>query len=478
MKTDVGFIPQHYRGARDAHIAGKHAEAEAGYNAALNQSPEDFLLLFFMGTLLMQTKRYGLGMTTLFRSAELNQQMPEIFNNLGMCLKSMGRLGDAMLAFQRAIRIKPEADYYNNVASMMINCAQAQKCLDACDAAINMEPNHPQANWNRALAYLELGRWKEGWEGYRWGYRAMGRANRQYDATQWDGKPTGTLVVFGEQGIGDEVLFNTVLHEAYERCHQLIIDCHPRLVEMFQRSFPKAHVYGTRKVLNIEWFYKYEKIDAKCSIADLPRMFRNTDGSFPDGDYIVTDPNRDGLARTWLKTLPPGFRVGVSWQGGTPATHTEFRCVAPPILEPLFRVPGITWVNLQYGELTEKVAQAIEQDHSAKIHTNKALIDDFDSLTSLAGQCDLVISVDQSLVWQCGSIGKECWVLMPDRTSWRWPHRFGNRTPWAASLKLFRQNPGDHTWPHVVERVKDALLERVNAARALQEVSALSEAAE
>jgi hypothetical protein len=471
MTKDVGFIPEHYRGARQLHIEGRFPEAEAAYSVALNQTPEDFLLLFFAGTLFMQTKRYGLGLTVLFRSVELNQQVPEVFNNLGMCLKNMGRHAEAMLAFQRAIRIKPEADYYNNVASMLINTATAQKCLDACNNAVHMEPNHPQAQWNKALAHLELGQWKQGWEGYKWGYRAMGRANRQYDATNWDGKPVGTLVVFGEQGIGDELLFNTILHEAYERADQLIIDCHPRLLEMFQRSFPKAHVYGTRKQLNIEWFYKYERIDAKCSIADLPRLFRNTDGSFPDGKYLLTDPNRDGQARAWLKTLPPGFKVGISWQGGTPATHTEFRCIAPPAFQPLFNVPGVTWVNLQYGDNSQKVADAIRQDHGITIHTNKPLIDDFDSLTSLAGQCDLVISVDQSLVWQCGAIGKECWVLMPDRTSWRFPHRFGARTPWAASLRLFRQEPGRWEWGHVIQNVQNSLIERIGQDVLMQEAA-------
>lgn len=478
MKTDVGFIPDHYRAARDHHLAGRYQEAEAGYNTALNQTPEDYLLLFFLGTLFMQTKRYGLGLTALFRSAELNQQVPEVFNNMGMCLKNMGRHAEAMLAFQRAIRMKPEADYWNNVASMLINCAQAEKCLEACNNAIHLQADQPQAQWNRALAYLELGRWREGWEGYRWGYRALGRANRQYDAPNWDGKPVGTLVCYGEQGIGDEVLFNTVLHEAYERAEQLIIDCHPRLVEMFQRSFPRAHCYGTRKQMNIEWFYKYESIDAKCSIADLPRFFRQTDGSFPDGKYIVTDPNRDGLARTWLKTLPAGLKVGISWQGGTPSTHMEFRCIAPPMLQPLFTIPGVTWVNLQYGELTEKVAAAIEEDYGARVHTNKPLIDDFDSLTSLAGQCDLVITVDQSLVHQCGAIGKEAWVLMPDRCSWRFPHRFGARTPWFKSLYLWRQDPGNHTWQHVVERVREALQDRIARANGGREVSSLSAVAE
>lgn len=464
MKSDVGFIPEHYRAAREFHIGGKLAEAEAGYNDALNQTPEDPLLLFMLGTLFMQTKRWGLALSTLLRSAMLSQNLPECFNNIGMCLKNMRRPQEALLAFERAIRIKPEADYWNNVSSMMVNNAQAQKCLDACNMAIHMEPEHPQAQWNRALAYLELGQWKEGWEGYKWGYRAMGRANRQYDAQNWDGEPTGTLVIYGEQGIGDEVLFGTVLHEAYARARQLIIDCHPRLVEMFKRSFPNAHVYGTRKQMNIEWFYKYDRIDAKASMADLPKMFRNTDGAFPGAGYIVTDPNRDSLARAWLNTLPAGLKVGISWQGGTPQTHTETRCIAPPMLKPVFDTPGITWVNLQYGELSEKVAQAIHEDIGAKVHTNKPLIDDFDSLTSLAGQCDLVISVDQSLVWQMGAIGRECWVMLPDRTSWRFPHRFGPRTPWASSLHLFRQDAGNFDWGHVIARVADALKVRLSLA--------------
>ncbi len=457
---DINLVSPDYRGARQFHMQGRMTEAEAGYNAALDKAPEDPLLLFYYGTLAMQTKRYGLGVCLLVRSVELCQTVPEAFNNLGMCLKNAGRIHEAKLAFERSIRIRPEADYWNNIASLLVNNGASERCIDACDETLRLQPDHPQGHWNRSLALLELGRWAEGWDEYKWGYRALGRANRQYDAPPWNGNHVGTLCVFGEQGVGDEIMFASVLHEAYTRCDKLIIDCHPRLVEMFKRSFPNADVYGTRKQSEVNWFWKYRSIDAKCSIADLPRLFRRTDGAFPGTPYIVTDPNRDSMAKAWLSTLPGPYKIGISWQGGTAKTHMEFRSIAPPHLRPVLKVDGVTWINLQYGEMTQKIATAIEEDVGVKIHTNEPLIHDLDNLTSIAKMCDLVITVDQTLVWQCGAIGAECWVLLPHRTSWRFPHRFGTRTPWGNSIDLIRQGP-DNLWQPVIEEAARRLRERI-----------------
>ncbi len=464
-EPDAIAVPPHYKQARRLHIEGKHAEAEAAYCAALDQTPEDSMLLFFLGTLFMQTKRHGLAIALLVRCVELNSKASEAFNNLGMCLKSVGKLHEAGLAFERALRLAKTADYYNNVASLRVNAGTAQSLIDVCDQALALEPKHPQARWNRALGYLELGMWAQGWDEYGWGYRARGRANRQYDCAPWDGKPVETLIIYGEQGIGDEILFGEIMRDAYDRVGKLVIDCHPRLVEMFKRSFPKADVYGTRKQMEIQWLFDYPKVDAKASMCDLAKLFRRTDGAFPGTPYIATDPNRDGMVRSWLNSLPPGLRVGISWQGGTKETHINLRSIAPPMLAPILQVPGVTWVNLQYGPMTESVAQAIREDIGPTIHTNKPLIDDFDTLTSLIGAVDLLITVDQSAVWQAGAIDAECWVMLPDATSWRYPHRFGRRTPWFRSIELFRQDSVARSWPSVVEEMHKRLVERVENAR-------------
>jgi len=68
--------------------------------------------------------------------------------------------------------------------------------------------------------------------------------------------------------------------------------------------------------------------------------------------------------------------------------------------------------------------------------------------------------VDQALVWECGAIGRECRVSTPNRTSWRFPHLFGRRTPWFLLIELFHQ-AHDSDWRPVIEKVAERLLERL-----------------
>lgn len=461
--TEANVTDLPYAAACMAHQRGDFEAASVGYAAALNDRPDDPFLLAMMGQLQMQAGNLGNAAPLLERSVGIDPTNPDAINNLAYCWRQLGHHDRAESLWRPLLEAFPDnVDYLNNFASLYVDQGCPERGLEMIERALAIDPAYAKAHWNRALLYLEQGRFAEGWDEYAWGYRGGGRHNRQYDAGRWDGSPVKTLVVYGEQGIGDEVMFASMIPDAMRRCEQLIIDGHPRLKPLFERSFPGAVVYPTRKE-GSPWVWDH-KIDAKIAMADLGAIFRRSPEMFPGTPYLVPDAAAVEKFRRQFKAAA-GSRliVGIAWMGGSRKTGRRYRSIMPPDLMPLFGQKGAWFVSLQYGkEEVVRMVKRMRDELGVSLPHWQEPIDDFDALTAMAAACDVVITVDQTLWHQCGAIGKECWVLTPDRVSWRLSKVFGDGTPWYKSVLFYRQEK-DGDWSVPVARMADELRARIDA---------------
>ena len=165
-----------------------------------------------------------------------------------------------------------------------------QKAIEACTRALEIDPEHIHAWHNRGLGYLELGQWKEGWEGYGWRWQSDSVSSQNLwhksNAKEWDGNPGQRLVIHGEQGLGDEILFSTCLPDIIPLTEKIILDLNPKLDALFQRSFPdfiidrdRPEVHGIKSE-DCSWADKHN-YDCKMPVGDLAKYFRNDDADFP-----------------------------------------------------------------------------------------------------------------------------------------------------------------------------------------------------
>src|SRR4029078_6204851 len=114
--------------------------------------------------------------------------------------------------------------------------------------ALAENPEANEARTNRGMAYLALKRWREGWRDYNTNIGIeKNRPELKYgDEPRWDGTKGLDVVVFGEQGIGDELSFASVLPDLIQDCKRFTFECEKRTAPLFRRSFPKSTVHGTR----------------------------------------------------------------------------------------------------------------------------------------------------------------------------------------------------------------------------------------
>lgn len=380
-----------------------------------------------------------------------------IYNNLGYIYKQQIREDEAIEMFKEAEKGAPDnVDIINNIASMYVGHGTTDQGIEYTGKALALNENHASANWNRALVMLESGNYEEGWKRYDWGYKSdelgeQKRKNKQYyiDYPQWDGTKGQNVVVYGEQGIGDEIMFASMIPDILKDCN-VIYDCHPRLADIMRNSFD-IPVYGTRKDSEIEW-PKIYPIDAKLALGSLGQFYRNTKESFPKVPYLKADPK---LIQKYKKKLGPGMHVGVSWLGGTVKTQTHLRRIPLDIFKGMF-VSGVNFISLQYNEDADKDAAYLGIDHW------KETLDDYDETAGLINALDLIITVPQSIMHLAGSMGVPCWILTPFKHTWQMGV-YGEDLPWYGSTKTYWQYE-DENWEPIIKRVREDLCSLKNIA--------------
>lgn len=396
----------------------------------------------------------------------------ELLNAIGTCHKHENRTAEARKFFEEAQAGVPEnPDIQNNLGTLYINEGKPALAMTHLNRALAVEPEHAQAHWNTALAQLEMGNYELGWADYDYGLTAKVRMDRNYTREPlpfWDGTPDKRLVVYGEQGIGDEILFASCLPDLLKDCPNTVFECHKKLHKLFANSFPDLHIYPTREDEVLTWPLLANQtprynFDAKSPIGSLPRYYRRTLDEFPGTPYLKPTAASELLWSERLATLPGRKpKIGISWMGGHKRTRMEVRSIELEKLLPILSQDA-DFISLQYTPCEDELAH-FKEKHGITIHhwPEAVYSPDYDDTAGLVANLDLVITVCTSVVHLSGSLGVPAWVLTPSRPAWR--YRLDLDTlPWYSCVALFRQQPDTTDWTPVINDVSDQLEDLLGA---------------
>ena len=397
------------------------------------------MALFMAGYIMMGAERYGLAYHIYERCAQLNPDVSEVWSNMGMCLEEYDPY-KAMRLFQKAYQMKPDnASAYANEALMHLMTGNPQRCIDLSDKALAIDPGLRAAIHNKGLAQIQLRQWKDGWKNY---YDTLGvkhRERRDYGLPEWNGEP-GKVVVYGEQGVGDEIMFASCL-EDLSRDVDVILDCDARLEALFKRSFDFP-VYGTRWQRETPLMDDH-KPDYQCAIGQLPYFYRNTEDSFPGKPYLKPDPEQVIQWRALFDTFK-GKKVGIAWRGGSKQTGEKKRSLELGDFEPIINDQD-TFISLEYKDVPKDDLDKYGIKSYPRATKKGGSIDD---LAALISQLDYVVTACTTVVYVAGALGIPCYVLVPDRPGYRY-HLEGN-FPWYNSVHLVRQTG---SWRDTIEKL-------------------------
>jgi len=454
----------HWEKLEEARLAGDKEDFETTWKLANQVCSENFdepSAIYLLSYVAMHLEQYGLAYNLLRIVTQLVPNQPEPWNNMGMCFSHRWAndddLAQAERCFLTAHKLDPEDKHaLSNLSLVSIHKYDPGKAVYWANKALEKDPEMIEARDNRALAYLMMGEWTKGWADYE---RALGNIEERkerifVDEPRWDGSKGKNVVVYGTQGIGDEISFASIIPDVIRDSKEVVIECDRRLEGLFKRSFPEASVYGTRfKTKELHWL-KNHQIDARCSLDMLGKFYRNKDEDFPGQPYLKADPERRLQWRALLESLGDKPKIGIAWTGGLPRTGTQKRSLHLTDFLPIFNAIDATWVSLQYKDPSKEV-EALQKEHGITVHhwprVGEAF--DLDELAAAVSELDLVITVTTAVVHLSGALGKEAWVLAPRKS--RWFYRLeGETIPWYKSVRIFRRDKGD--WPinDIVKRLR------------------------
>lgn len=448
----------------------KPAEAADIFNFLFNNDPESYEYAYYLGCCYNKIDLDALSIACFKDSLSKDPEFAEAWSNMGFAYFKLQERDLARECWITAVKLsespefekirdpdwvkKQRAEFLVNLASTYVANGTPQQALELLDKALEIDPID-NAHWNRGLVLLEMGNYQEGWKEYEHGERITGDNNRCYNNAKedptptWDGTKGQTVVVYGEQGIGDELMFASMIPDVAKDCN-LIFEAHPRLADMFRDSFPGIPIYGTRKDKRLAW-PRWSKIDAKISIGSLAKFYRNKKEDFPGTPYVIPNHYLVEHYKRKLSDLSDKPKIGVSWKGGIKKTGKNHRIIPMDMLKTLFELDADI-ISLQYDENAQYEVDKFNESTGLFMHHWPFVIDNYDHTAAMIKNLDMIISVPQSVIHLAGAIGVPTIQLCPERALWQMGV-CGENMPWYNSvINLWQPYAGE--WAEPLERAK------------------------
>ncbi|HPM85386.1 MAG TPA: hypothetical protein PLF81_32010, partial [Candidatus Anammoximicrobium sp.] len=380
---------------------------------------------------------------------------------------------EAAACFEESLRICPDfAEAHCNLGVTRQFQARFADSVASLQRALQLRPDMPAAHFNLAMTLFLMGDLERGWSEYEWRWNCRNFGQRPAAASQlapaWNGEPLSgkSLLVYGEQGVGDEIMFASCVPGLLQSAGRLLLACEVRLAPLFARSFPEATVVPLESLAEPGERKKLGRIDWQTAAGSVPRLLRlcQTRPCSRPGFLLAAEDAR----RAWkerLQELGAARKIGISWRGGKDAAEQRRRSTTLEQWEPILTAPDCCFVNLQHGG-----SQAEVLDVSSRLGLTIAAwpevnpIVDLDTFAAQIAALDLVISIDNSTMHLSAALGVPTWgiVAFPSASYWRW-FGDGEDCAWYSSLRLWRKGPAD-SWDDLLGRLAAVLLKPQNDA--------------
>lgn len=425
--------------------AGDHTGALAAARQALSLAPQAPECHNNLGNLLAAGGDHDAALACFGQALKLRPQYPAATINMVASLRELGRAAEALPLATDAIKASQgqpaplQADAWHALAQTFDALAESDKALAAFREALSRRPGDPEIQWNYALAALAAGHFADGRAAYaaRWRKAEPPLPRRHWPWPRWSpgaAAPAGRLLLWGEQGLGDRLLFLQYLPALLQSGARVTLETDPRLIPLLKRSFPALDF--APEAATADPVLLAQSFDAHLPLGDLPA------GPPPGQAWLQADVARAAILRDRYRAGTGERLVGLSWRSANPALGAA-KSLRPADLAPLAAVPDCRFVCLQYGVTEGEVSEL------RSLFGDRLLLDteidarnDLDGLAAQITALDLTVTVSNATAHLAGALGRPVWVLAPTGKS-----RFfylmgqGESTPWYPSMRIFRPAP-------------------------------------
>lgn len=462
---------------RAALAVEEYSEAAARLSTAIETLHEEGAILVDLAASKAGLERWDQAASLLGKAIAQRPNIPSLHERHAIYLANSGDLGASIEALDRALALEPnrasawsllgerqlerddaaaaekafkqalackadESTALWNLALLKEKAGDLSSALDLLDQVPEETAETAQARHRRGQMLLSLGRLEEGWQDYAARLKNLNYVSWQYAlrVPYWSGEDlTGKhLVIWADQGLGEQLLTASLLEETASRCGKLTFACDPRLLNLLIRSMPSIHFVPITDIKDRG--PTLGPIDAQATLSELGAVLRPNQSAFPNPTaFLNPDMEQVSAFRERLKTDGQKL-IGLSWRSANALASKEKSTRLKDHWIAVLQMPGVRFVSLQYGDVADDVAEAVAAT-GAEITTVTDLdpTQDVDGFASLVAAMDAVISTSNTTVHVAGGLGIPTWAILPHAYGrpWYWFDR-GETSPWYQNLSLIR----------------------------------------
>lgn len=432
--------------------------AENFYQRVLTVSPDRLEAVVNLANLYRARGDFSAAKTLLSQALGTIPASPELILTLGSVLRESGHEDEAETQYRAALALRPRyTAALGNLADLLSEKGQNDEALGLYEKLLRADTRNPQAHLNRGILHLSRGSLTEGWRDYAGRLKMAGRPLADHNLRRWNGaiRPGRTLLVSAEQGMGDQIMFASVIPDLLARAADMavILECEPRLVPLFARSFPTATVHGWDienrggKILaHYGWLKDIGGADSFIEIGSLPEIFRTSLTDFPKTPhYLTPDPLETARWHATCAQLPRPW-VGLCWRSGKSGGHRNREYAPIEVWADFLRTQPGTPVVAQYGTDAEEIA-TLEQLSGRKLFLPADLDqkNELDRTVAFLSCLDAVVSAPTAVSWQAAAVGVPVYKIL---YNYSWTSFGTDHEPFAPQAKCMRTDQIGH-WPAI-----------------------------
>jgi len=376
----------------------------------------------------------------------------EAHNNLGTVLSKLGKFDKAINRYHQALRINPNyAEAYSNFGNTLMESGKFEEAIVQHQKALKINPNYAEANFNESMIRLILGEFEVGWKKYEFRFKTSAVSSERYKVNKiWNGNYLdGTLLVWGEQGIGDHILFVSMITDLRKYAKKIILEIDKRLVNLFKRYCEKNN-FSNIEVIDMEKKL-INNFDKHIAIGSLGQYLRKSQKSFQTTPkkYLISSSLKEKELRKKFFT-DKKFNVGICWK--TLNKKQQYRNINLEQMKPILSNANCNFINLQFGEFDEDLNN-LKSKCGVSIRTIRDIdnYNDIESLSALINCLDLVITIQNSTAHLSGALGKNTWIMLTKNARWHWLKN-EKKSLWYPTVTLFRQQKTGY-WNNVINSI-------------------------
>ena len=417
----------------------KHRDAKEIYEYLLELQPDNFDACINLGNIHQALFQSQEALNVAVKASALRPTAGIAYNNLGSALGDLNHIEEAKEAYITANALDPSyVPAYINLAQLQEKSGNRTASRDLYEKVLllkNISPGEAElVKYYLAYSYLFFGDLKKGWLHYDFGFGPLLpigaiRSLRKFKQPRWNGEaiPGKRLLIWREQGLGDEIEFSTCLPDVADLGINVVLECETRLIPAFKRTFPDWEV--RQELVSANEFPLLDDFDFHCPIGSLPGIFRNDINQFHSKINVLRP--QDTLKEKFSEVFQPyknKLLVGISWRGGKLSVLRNHNYTGLIDWKEILQLSHCQFVNLQYGDCEAELCE-VEELLNIKIlrWSDLDLKNDLESVMALISNLDHVVSVGTAVGSIAPALGIPTilltlrnWMLLGQEETYPW----------------------------------------------------------